>query len=236
MDSLLPTSPPTLDFFRSLTTEPSRDKVWAIYVLIIEKPGEKPKLGSGTNSLYGVRSRLANYNQRTLLPRFIDPAFRASYTITHRGLLCWAPIPSVTLVPSARLCFLALEAVFCILFLHSSRLAVLGTNMFYYSHPLTSTPLSCARSCLLHSLFTGLKSLDASGPTSCLGKHFVGWLALCSHVPFMELPEGFDMTDDELLEYAEKRRKRRAELARLYEQGAKAKDFKGFLARRLRDR
>lgn len=106
IDSLLPTSPPTLDFFRSLTTEPSRDKVWAIYVLIIEKPDEKPKLGSGTNSLYGVRSRLANYNQHTLLPRFIDLAFRASYTITHRGLLCWAPIPSVTLVPSARLCFL----------------------------------------------------------------------------------------------------------------------------------
>lgn len=32
------------------------------------------------------------------------------------------------------------------------------------------------------------------------------------------------MTDDELLEYAEKRRKCRAELARLYEQRAKAKD------------
>lgn len=36
------------------------------------------------------------------------------------------------------------------------------------------------------------------------------------------------MTDDELLEYAEKRRKRRAELARLFEQGAKGKDLKRF--------
>ncbi|KAL6887890.1 hypothetical protein GGI43DRAFT_388246 [Trichoderma evansii] len=63
VEVLLSTSPPSLDFFRSLTTEPSRDKIWAVYAPIMEKPGNKPKLyiGFDTNSPYDVRSRLRNY-------------------------------------------------------------------------------------------------------------------------------------------------------------------------------
>lgn len=83
----------------------------------MERPGYKFKLyvGSGTNSLYGVRSRLRDYDRRSLLPRFVKLACQAGYTITHRGLLCWAPIPPVNLIPLARLWFPALEAVFCLL-------------------------------------------------------------------------------------------------------------------------
>lgn len=61
-------------------------------------------------------SRLANYDQRTLLPRFGGLAFRAGYTITYRRLLYWA-------------------------------------NPFCDSGSLSSTPLSCSRSCVLYSLF-----------------------------------------------------------------------------------
>lgn len=158
-------------------------------------------LGSGINSVYGVRARLRDYDRHATLPRFVNLAFQAGYKITRRGLLCWAPIPPVVLVPSARLRFLALEAVFCILF------------------------------------FAGPKSLDPACSSILLWKReSVDWRGLYSHVPFMELPEGLDMTDDELLEYAEKRPQRKNELSRLYVQRAKAKDLKGYLACRLRDK
>jgi ribosomal protein L34E len=85
--------------------------------------------------------------------------------------------------------------------------------------------------------FAGPNALEAAWANIITWKReFIDWLALCNHVSFMELPRGLDMTDDELLEYAEKRRQRKAELARLYEQRAKAKDLRGFLARRLRDK
>lgn len=49
-------------------------------------------------------------------PRYISKALDTGYVITHKGLLCWAPIPSAGLVPLLRVCFVALEATFTCVF------------------------------------------------------------------------------------------------------------------------
>lgn len=56
--------------------------------------------------------RLQNYDLGTALPRFVQAALDDAYTMTNLGLLCWTPIPPVGLVPTARVCFITVEAVF----------------------------------------------------------------------------------------------------------------------------
>lgn len=113
-------SPPSLDFFRSLNVDASYAKNWGIYIILMEKTGEAPKLyvGSGTSGQYGVRTRLAVYKNLVTgtVARLIRSAASKGYVITSIGLLCWAAIPHYTLQPLARLRFLAIEALFCILF------------------------------------------------------------------------------------------------------------------------
>lgn len=118
MDILQSDSPPLLGGFHSFDTEASREKVWGIYIVLMEKAGDKPKLyvGSGTSSEGGVRQRFSQYDQRYLMSRYIRDAFLKGYTITNLGLLCWAPIPPANLRPSTRLRFLTIEAGFCIVF------------------------------------------------------------------------------------------------------------------------
>lgn len=59
---------------------------------------------------------LAPNKQGHVIPRFVNLAFQKGYTITNSGSLWWAPTPPAILVPSARLRFLASEALFCIIF------------------------------------------------------------------------------------------------------------------------
>ncbi|RMD44198.1 hypothetical protein DV735_g980, partial [Chaetothyriales sp. CBS 134920] len=91
------------------------EKVWAVYLLLMEKPGSTAKVyvGSGTSSQSGVSARLSGYDRGNRLPRFIKRALDEGYTFSSRGLLCWAHLPPPTLVYLARLYFLALEAIFC---------------------------------------------------------------------------------------------------------------------------
>lgn len=128
--TLQSTSPPTLDFFRSLPSPPTY-KVWGIYVILMEKMGSRPKLyvGSGTGTS-GVQDRLRHYELKHRLPRFVQAAFDEGYAISHKGLICWSPIPSVGLIPKARVRFLAVEATFCHLFFAAveTRLDVLWTS------------------------------------------------------------------------------------------------------------
>lgn len=84
------------------------------------KPGSRPciYIGSGTDALSGVSSRLRTYNKinkHDAPSRMYDLA-EAGYRIDHKGLLCWAPIPKPSLQPRARLLFVALEATFSFVF------------------------------------------------------------------------------------------------------------------------
>jgi hypothetical protein len=81
----------------------------------LEKFGRCPKIyvGSGANTRAGVSERLDQNDSRgKYTPRCVAKAIDAGYLITHKGLLCWAPIPSSALVPLLRVLFLALEAIF----------------------------------------------------------------------------------------------------------------------------
>lgn len=46
------------------------------------------------------------------LPVRIKSAIDDGYSITHKGLLCWAALPLVHLIPAVRLLFFVLEATF----------------------------------------------------------------------------------------------------------------------------
>ncbi|KAM0151871.1 hypothetical protein ACHAPG_007994 [Botrytis cinerea] len=101
----------TISFFKSLP--PVLDmKVWAVYVLVLEKPGFKPSLycGSGTASVTGVRSRFAKYDNGGALPRYVKWAQDNGFSIVHKGLVVWCPIPEPVDRPRVRVLFLALEA------------------------------------------------------------------------------------------------------------------------------
>ena len=106
-------TPPNVSYFRKLPT--NHKKRWAVYLLVLEKAGFKSKIyiGSGTHAKSGVAARFAQYDAATVwLPIGVSTALKESYTIVRKGLLCWAPIPPVALVPVLRVLFCALEAAF----------------------------------------------------------------------------------------------------------------------------
>lgn len=116
-------TPPTPDFW--LSTPKPLDKSWAVYAALLTKDGCEPGLyiGSGTDAVDGYQSRVDNYldKRHPQLPRFVRLLYDKGYKLAHIGLLCWAPIPSVTIVPRARRRFVAIEGTF--------------TNLFYSAIP-----------------------------------------------------------------------------------------------------
>lgn len=114
------TAPPTIWFFKGLPTKSSSSlkDLWVLYALVLEKNGCRPKIyiGSATSASGGARQRFQQYDLGLLIPRYVQDAFDAGYTITHKGLLCWIARPSAALVPVSRLLFLALEAAFAYIF------------------------------------------------------------------------------------------------------------------------
>lgn len=82
--------PPCLDFFFTLPTPTSVDYLWAIYAIVLQKPGCTPKLyiGSATNAIRGVWARYQNYIGRTRLPQYVQLAFTSGYTMSHWGMIC----------------------------------------------------------------------------------------------------------------------------------------------------
>jgi hypothetical protein len=110
-------TPPTVDYFKSLPTEHS-EKQWAIYLLVLEKSGARPTvyIGSGTDAREGVRGRFRQYDSELNIGASVRKALQNGYTIVHRGLICWAPLPSAAQVPQLRTLFLAIEAAFTFVF------------------------------------------------------------------------------------------------------------------------
>jgi hypothetical protein len=105
-------SPPTVTWFKSLQADCT--KRWAVYCLLLEKPGDGPKIyiGSGTDKKDGVQVRFHQYDVGRLLPRYVEQASNEGYTIVHKGVLCSAPIPSASLRFLLRVLVIALECTF----------------------------------------------------------------------------------------------------------------------------
>lgn len=109
-------TPPPVSYFKSLSTV--NTKLWAVYLLVLEKASCRPKIyiGSGTDAKSGVSARLGQYDTGNHVPRYVQKAIEDGYVITHKGLLCWASLPSAAEVPILRLVFLTLEATFTFIF------------------------------------------------------------------------------------------------------------------------
>lgn len=118
-ETLLDETPPTVNFFHTLPEE--QFKGWAIYLLILAKPGHRCRIyiGSGTDSRAGFPVRWYTYDYGYPLPRYVaaSMAIGEDYTIVHKGLLCWTlSIPAPALQPMVRLYFILLEATFAYTF------------------------------------------------------------------------------------------------------------------------
>jgi hypothetical protein len=115
-DSLQADSPPVAADYIMLPADASGPPRWAIYLLLLEKAGCRPKtyVGSGTDRVSGFASRWKDYDLKLNLPRYVQEAVDDGYAITHKGLLCWSPIPPRTQILHVRHLFLILENVFSI--------------------------------------------------------------------------------------------------------------------------
>ena len=107
---------PSVAYFKSLPTNCQNQ--WVVYLLVLEKSVYRPKIyiGSATDAKHGAPLRLGQYDRGVLLPRHVEKALKDGYTIVHKGILCWAPIPSAALVPILRMLILAVEAAFTFVF------------------------------------------------------------------------------------------------------------------------
>jgi hypothetical protein len=116
-------TPPTPDFW--LSTPKPEGKLWAVYAALLTKDEYEPALciGSGTDAFTGYETRVAHYfdKKHPKLPRFVRLLYDKGYDLAHIGLLCWSPIPCVSIIPRARRRFVAIEGTF--------------TNIFYSAFP-----------------------------------------------------------------------------------------------------
>lgn len=105
-------TPPPISYLKTLPTESK--KRWAVYLLVLERTGSRPLIyiGSGTEARYGVSNRLSCYDTDTLVPRHVSRALKQGYTISNKGLVCWTPVPTASMVPTLRVLLVALETLF----------------------------------------------------------------------------------------------------------------------------
>ncbi len=133
LECLQSDTPPTIDWFKTL---PMHYSTWGVYVLVLEKDGESPRLytSSGTSADIGVRKRMDVYDLRmellrlqlvdnsiedkpnSKIPRFVEDSLAEGFIITSKGLLGWTPIPRPSEVWSLRCFVLVLEATFSMAF------------------------------------------------------------------------------------------------------------------------
>jgi hypothetical protein len=111
LDVLQSDSPPSINFFKGLSS--NGKGLWAVYALVLEKKASRPRLyiGSGTCYTGGVHRRFNNYVNKEELPKYVKRSLDEGYKISHKGLLCWSPIPESSRLRT-RVLFLALEATF----------------------------------------------------------------------------------------------------------------------------
>jgi hypothetical protein len=116
LDVLQSRTSPTISYFKSLPLH--LVKLWAVYLLVLEKPGHRPKvyIGCGTESRSGVCTRIGQYNKGENLAMYVQRALDDGYTISHKGLLCWSPLPTAAERYRLRALYLVAEAAFSLYF------------------------------------------------------------------------------------------------------------------------
>jgi hypothetical protein len=97
---VLKSGTPTISYFKMLPLH--LDKLWAVYLLDLEKAGHRPRIyvGSGTAQDTGVRSRMSCYDRRSRtgiptdgIPWHVEKSLQEGYAITPKGLLAWTSLP-----------------------------------------------------------------------------------------------------------------------------------------------
>lgn len=122
MDVFKSATAPTIEYFKTLPLDPN--KLWAVYLLVLEKDGQRPRtyVGSSTNNGSGVRSRMQTYDRRScggydyVMPMFVERSLKEGFVITHKCLLVWTPMPVASKQYALRALFLTLETVFALCF------------------------------------------------------------------------------------------------------------------------
>lgn len=115
---LVSLTPPTVADLKALCSRSNQANrtrdIWAMYLVILDKRGHRSRIyvGSGTSNEGGARGRLRHYETETTLSQEVRKALEDGYKITDKCCLCWAPQPTVSLAPTFRGVFLALEAAF----------------------------------------------------------------------------------------------------------------------------
>jgi hypothetical protein len=113
---------PTIAYFKTLPLH--LEKLWAIYLIVLEKAGHRPRIyiGSGTCSETGVRKRINTYNRRSKngvldsgIPQYVETSLQEGYAITHQCLLAWTDLPLASERFHLRCFFLILETVFALM-------------------------------------------------------------------------------------------------------------------------
>lgn len=111
MEALQSKVPPTIDFFKSLPTDVRR--LWGVYLVLLEKVDCRPKIYIGSSlNVAGMNTRFNCYNTGHAIPKWVQHAFDNGFTITHKGVLCWATIPNAQYRFPMRSLLLILEAFF----------------------------------------------------------------------------------------------------------------------------
>ncbi|KZL63107.1 pyruvate carboxylase, partial [Colletotrichum incanum] len=115
-DAIRSEVPPALSFFKGIPAEFS--KRWAIYVLVLEKAGCRPKvyIGAGTEKRSGVSTRIGQYRRGENFSTYVQKAVNEGFSIAHMGLLCWVPLPPASKRSSLRALVLVVEAAFTLWF------------------------------------------------------------------------------------------------------------------------
>jgi hypothetical protein len=192
-----------LAYFKTLPCT-SLESIWAIYLLVLEKSGCRPKVyvGSGTDARRGVRPHFDGYDKgldSKVVPKYVAAALKDGYEITHKGLLCWIDLPTPALAPLLRLVFYALESTFALSFwaMHST------TKNYGY------------------------------GKHICLwDRDLLDWDGLCSHSALIETPVGdYDLSAEELEVKAAAQRERSKENTKISHARQKAADPQTFNAK-----
>jgi hypothetical protein len=116
LDVLQSRTSPTISYFKSLPLH--LVKLWAVYLLVLEKPVHRPKvyIGCGTESRSGVCTRIGQYNRGENLATYVQRALDDGYTISHKELLCWSPLPTAAERYRLRALYLVAEAAFSLYF------------------------------------------------------------------------------------------------------------------------
>lgn len=171
--------PDNIDYFLGLPAPTTSRKVWAVYLLVLEKLGEPPRLytGSRTSERGGAWTRISQHQQGQQCPKYVQKAKDDGFVITHIGILASCPSPAVTDIPLLRVIFIAIEAA-----LSGALCAIIpSATGAEFSFPAGLFPWSPDQ---------------------------VPWVGLCSHNPLLEQLRGGDLelTPAQLIEAAKLRK------------------------------